>query len=184
MPDYTWYGFNRIEIHRNAPKPSGGVGIFVHSRICENFDIHIIDKSYDGILGIQFVHKTSEYVLVVYSCYLPPENSTRGRDAQGFYSHLLAQIYMNCDSDSIFIAADFNSRIGSLSDIINDIDTIPKRTIIDKSVNQHGHELLDFLNESKCCVLNGRFDSKNDNFTSISRKGKAVVDYMTVLKNV
>ncbi|CAG2243384.1 LRP2 [Mytilus edulis] len=36
-----------------------------------------------------------------------------------------------------------------------------------------------YINEAKFCVLNGRF-ALNDNFTSISRKGKAVVDYICV----
>jgi hypothetical protein len=29
VPGYVWYGFNRPEIHRNAPKASGGVGLLV-----------------------------------------------------------------------------------------------------------------------------------------------------------
>ncbi|VDH98618.1 Hypothetical predicted protein [Mytilus galloprovincialis] len=36
-----------------------------------------------------------------------------------------------------------------------------------------------FLNESKFCVLNGRF-ADGDNYTSISKKGKAVVDFICV----
>lgn len=38
---------------------------------------------------------------------------------------------------------------------------------------------MEFLNETKCCVLNGRFKN-DDNFTSISRKEKAVVDYICI----
>ncbi|WAQ95035.1 hypothetical protein MAR_007506 [Mya arenaria] len=47
-----------------------------------------------------------------------------------------------------------------------------------KSINQHGHTFIEFLNDAKLCVLNGRFTS--DNYTSISTKGNSVVDYLCV----
>ena len=175
---YKWFGFNRPDIHRKAPKPSGGVGIFVKRNMSEQYNVSVIDKSYDGILGLKFEHMDNDSNFIVYACYLPPENSTRGRDAQSFYSHLLAQIYINNDCDSIYVAADFNSRIGSISDIMTDIDEISNRISVDKTVNQHGHEFIDFLNEAKFCVLNGRFNDSE--YTSISRKGRAVVDYICV----
>ena len=121
----------------------------------EEYEIYIVDKSLDGILGVKFVHKSTDYDFIVFACYLPPENLTRGRDAQTFYAHLLSQIYINSESDGIFIAADFNARIGSMSDIIGDFDSIPPRNVLDKSINQHGHDLLEFLNDAKFCVLNG-----------------------------
>ena len=73
---------------------------------------------------------------------------------------------------------DLNFRIGTLNDIFQDIDHIPNRGALDNSVNQHGHELINFLNEANFCVLNGRFPE--DNYTCISRKGKSVVDYICV----
>ena len=89
-------------------------------------------------------------------------------------------MYLQCDCDSMIILGDFNVRIGPMSDTVYDCDSILERTIIDKRINQHGHEFIEFLTESKCCVLNGRCDNCDDNFTSVSRKGKAVVDYICV----
>ncbi|CAC5380632.1 unnamed protein product [Mytilus coruscus] len=66
----------------------------------------------------------------------------------------------------------------------SDFDSIRSRTAIDKTVNQHGKSFLEFLNESKTCVLNGRYDSNKDNFTCISGRGKSVVDYMCVPHDV
>jgi hypothetical protein len=65
-----------------------------------------------------------------------------------------------------------------MSDIIGDFDSIPPRNVLDKSINQHGHDLLEFLNDAKFCVLNGRYH--DNNWTSISRRGRAVVDYICV----
>ena len=67
-----------------------------------------------------------------------------------------------------------------MSDIISDIDGIPRRTAVDKNVNQHGHTLIDFLIDSKVCVLNGRFDNNTDNSTSMSIRGRSVVDFVCV----
>ena len=51
-----------------------------------------MDRSYEGILGVQFVNRVTDTDFIVLSCYLPSENSTRGRDAQSFFAHLLAFI--------------------------------------------------------------------------------------------
>ena len=72
------------------------------------------------------------------------------------------------------------SRIGLLNDSISGRDEIPKRKTIDKTYNQHGHTFVEFLNDSKFCVLNGRECAENDDFTSVSTRGKAVVDYICV----
>ena len=143
---YKWFGFNRPDIHKKAPKPSGGVGIFVKHHVSDQYNVYLTDKSFDGIIWIEFKHMDNDSNFIVNACYLPPENSTRGRDAQ-IYSHLLVQIYINNDCDSIFMAAAiFHSRTWSLSDIMSDIDEISNRISLDKTINQHGHEFIDFLN--------------------------------------
>ena len=43
---------------------------------------------------------------------------------------------------------------------------------------------LEFLNESKFCVLNGRFNELKDNYTSVSRKRKSVVDFICIPQDI
>lgn len=88
------------------------------------------------------------------------------------------------DSDAIFVSGDFNARLGSLSDTSGDFNSIPGRISIDISTNQHGREFCEFLIDSKFCVLNGRFNSAKDIFTSISQKGRATLDYICVPHDV
>ena len=52
--------------------------------------------------------------------------------------------------------------------------------MIDKTANQHVQAFVEFLIETKMCVLNGRFDVDDDSFTSSSSRGRAVVDYICV----
>ena len=136
--------------------------------------------SFEGILCSKFTSKHSDYNFIVFSCYLSPENSVWGRDSDAFFAHILGDIYSNCDCDAIYLCGDFNARIGTSRDI-SDFDVIPERSVLDNFVNQHGHSFVEFLNEAKFCTLNGRFDTNDDNCTSVSSKGSAVVDYMYIL---
>ena len=77
------------------------------------------------------------------------------------------------------IVGDFNARIGNLQDFNDSFDDLKKRTGIDNIKKNHD-PFMNFLSDSKFCVLNGRFDKSKDNYTSISSKGCAVVDYMCV----
>ena len=92
------------------------------------------------------------------------------------FAHILSLLYTHSECDFILLAGDLNSRIGELKDIINDTDSIPFRNVLDKIKSQHGQEMVEFLIELRFCVLNGR--SANDGFTSVSTKGKSVVDYL------
>lgn len=75
------------------------------------------------------------------------------------------------------MCGDVNSRIADLRDYTV-VEDIPLRVALDTVVNKHGETCIEFLKDSKCCVLNGRLNPENDHFTSISVKGKAVVDYI------
>ncbi len=55
---------------------------------------------------------------------------------------------------------------------------IPVRNNIDDIVHGHGEFLIEFLIDSKMCVLNGIFQPEEDNFTCISGRGKSVVDFI------
>ncbi len=61
------------------------------------------------------------------------------------------------------------------------MDLIPERELIDFTRNQYGEKFEEFLISSNCCILNGSngICTLND-FTSISSKGLAVVDYCIV----
>ena len=178
---YKFIGHNRGLLHKQAPKGSGGTGILIKEHLLQMFKVSVVDKSYEGILGISLQHNLSDYVCHVYSCYLPPENSTWGRDSTSFYSHLLSEIYMYCDRvDSIILCGDFNSRIGSSHDYVLEVDDIPPRKSLDTVTNQHGRSLLEFLQEAKFCTLNGRGNPDSDGFTCCTSRGMSVVDYVLI----
>ena len=180
LKNYHWFGHCRKLQNIRAPRAFGGVGIFVKNELFRHYDISPIDNCYDGILGLLFVNRISDAQFIVFSCYLPPEESVWGRDCDSFFSHLLVQVYLYSNVEEFFICGDFNSRIGDLSDCISEVDNLPNRVVIDATKNGHGAAFVDFLHESKMCICNGRISSELCNFTSISPKGRAVVDYIAV----
>ena len=110
-------------------------------------------------------------------CYLPPEESSRRVNPHGFYDTLITQIYQYQDNGNMnFICGDFNGRYGVEDDFIEGVDPVCERHVVDHKRNKFGDLLLDFLINVNYCMLNGRNHTSND-FTSVSTKGLAVVDY-------
>lgn len=180
MADYHWFSNNRNNIHRRARTGSGGCGILVKHSVYQEFDICTVKNDVDGILCVKFSNKFTDYSFVVYSTYLPPEYSTRGRDAVTFFADVIADIYLNSDCDAVVLCGDLNARVGNLIDYVPNIDSIPGRDTLDTVKNSHGDCFIEFLKDGKLCVLNGRVTPENNDFTFISHQGKSVVDYIAV----
>jgi len=179
IPGYTFIGQNRKMLRKTAKAGSGGVGVLFKNSILKQCNIKALNESYDGILWVELQSKLTKDVLNICVCYLPPEGSSRKVDANDFFETLLSQVYSYQGKGKFFICGDFNSRVGELIDFNEGVDDISKRAAVDTKVNQYGALLIDFLISSNCCLLNGRKKCK-DNYTSVSCKGKAVVDYCIV----
>ncbi len=177
LEGYEFFDHSRKSLHVRAPKGSGGVAFFIKTFIVIDYKIDVIDKSYDGIIVLQFTHKKSKYRFAIINVYLPPSNSPWGRNATAFMAHLLSNIYSLSDCDAVYIIGDINSRIGDKMDYVPSIDSIPIRKALDKSVNKHGDVFIDYLLESKMCIINGRICPQNDNYTRVHTTGSSVVDY-------
>ena len=121
--------------------------------------------------------------MTIIGVYLPPENSFHGRDGDVVFNYINALFYQYQDeSDILLLCGDINARIGNVNDVKEDFNvfTIASRLTCDNITNGHGKRFLDFLYDNDICVLNGRFGSESNNFTSTSTRGKAVVDYMVL----
>jgi len=179
IPGYMCFTNNRILRNVRAKRNSGGVCILINEVLNSVYEFNVIDKSHDGILAMKFIRKSDDYNFLVVALYLPPEQTSWGRDATKFYSHVLKIIYEHSSCDNILLAGDVNGKIGDLSDFICEVDgNIRPRNSLDKTINKHGRELIDFLIESKMCVCNGRITTEFDNYTFIHPRGKSVIDYV------
>ena len=179
LEGYRWFGHCRSVRHVKAKRTHGAIGVFIKEALFQTYAISVLDNSFDGIMCLLFQVKISEYCFTVYCCYLPPENSPYGRDSTAFFTHLLSLIYLHSYVDCSFVFGDLNSRIGDKQDAIMVVDDVPRRETIDSVQNKHGESFLDFLIEARMFITNGRVNGR-DEFTSVSARGKSVVDYFAV----
>ena len=177
---YDCFSFPRGERHLRAKKNYGGVCVLIKKTLNQYYDYYVVDKCYDGILVVKFDDKMSGYNFLVVAMYLSPEQSVWGRDANGFFNHLLGIMYQFNECDNIILAGDLNSKIGNMEDYIPEIDNVQPRSILDHSRNKHGQELINFLLESNMCVCNGRITPQFDNYTYVHTRGKSIIDYIIV----
>ena len=81
--------------------------------VFNSFHVRVLDKAYDGILGLELRHKDTDtrhvYVLS------PTRKFSVGTGCGLFFSHLLTQIYRNYGMDSIVLFGDFNARVGKVN---------------------------------------------------------------------
>ena len=113
---YKWIGNNRHNLHVNARKGSGGVGFLIKEILLNKIEILCVDKSIDGVVKLLLHHKLNGYNLILFGCYVPPENSSRGRVSHDIFSYLSTQIYQDItEVDNIVICGDLNARLGNLS---------------------------------------------------------------------
>ncbi len=166
-------------VNRKALRGSGGVGILIHNRLSQHYRHEVLDQSVEGILWVKLTSRmNSEVSIVICSCYLPPIDSSRSVNGEQYFEELLCQCHKYQNEGIILIGGDFNARCAELSEYIEGVDKVPTRSAIDLTVNRYGELLMDFMISTNTCMLNGRIGQNN--FTSVSNKGKAVVDYCIV----
>ncbi len=117
---------------------------------------------------------------MVFCLYLPPAESIRGGDAIESFAYVLSELYFYAKCKITFVCGDVNVRLGNMNDTMPDIDGISPRFFVDTVKISHGECFMDFLTDSKLCVLNGRVTPTLDDYTFISHLGKYVVDYIAV----
>ena len=175
---YSFFTKHRTEISKKAKVGSGGVAVLVNDKILQQFKVIEIVDTYESILAIKLQHKVCETTLAVVCGYLPPEHTRHGSDPESFFEALTQIVYMFEECDRVYVGGDFNSRIGEKQDYIIEIDDVPARIALDKVSNPHGECFLNFLKDTSYAVINSRITPIYDNFTSISAKGTATVDYL------
>ena len=87
--------------------------ICINRKLLNYYNVEVIDREMDGIIGIKCLHKIVDLTFAVYCYYLPPEDSPWGRDSDAFFGHLLAQMYLNSHLDHLFVCGDVNAKLGT-----------------------------------------------------------------------
>ena len=94
---------NRMEHHVRTRRGFGGVAFLIKTTIFEDYEVIVLDKEYDGICVLKLTNKYTNYTILIFGLYLPPENSPWGRDGLSFFAHVLSCIYQYTDVDAIYV---------------------------------------------------------------------------------
>ncbi len=150
----------------------------VRNKIMNKYHVTRADHDFDGIIALKLQNKQTKFNVLLIGAYLPPETSVYGDDPDRFFQELVSLIYENTHMDAVFLMGDYNARVGSKKDVIDEIDSVPERIVLDTQSNDHGTSLINFLLQANACIVNGRINPLRDSYTSVSHRGKAVVDYV------
>lgn len=151
------YTNNRQNQSNKALKGSGGIATLVKYDLFKSFNVSIIYQE-EGVLGMKLEDKLSNYSILLYNVYIPPESSTWGRDISTLFNNLISEVFVNIETECIVMCGDFNARTGGEMDYIQNIELITECECLDEHKNGHGEELICFLRDVEFCMLNGRFD--------------------------
>jgi exonuclease III len=186
----------------NRGRSKGGIVITMKKDIRKGVKIVEVFESNIVILKLDRAHFNLLKDLFIYAIYIPPIDSLN-RNCDKFYMWEILDDYISKYSGlgDTLIIGDFNSRIGSLQDILepnpvwddknnfNFVDSrnlnINPRVSRDSVTNQYGRKLIDLCKHDNLLILNGRtLGDLQGEFTSFHYNGSSVIDYCIVNINL
>ena len=188
-PGYCCWHFARATRHQNAKRNSGGFLVMVKEKLAKL--INVSQKS-DNVVWVTLRARGNAQCHAGF-VYIPPMSSSLNVDECPF-KILQREIIERRATGSIFLAGDFNSRTGNLTDKSDAIDferhphIMKTRVNDDQSVNTYGKRLLELVRNNNMVIFNGRTcfsnGTINSHFTCFRYNGASVVDYVIADKDI
>ena len=202
IPGFKYYDFPRKYIHPHAPKPSGGIGIFVKQCLIEGVKIYSTDECivWVNLKGSSFGWDRDKLICCAY--FSPIDSSYLHSTIVNtdYFNILQEQIAEHNDQGDIFICGDLNARTGQLQDsernimgrdgdledILYNMDAnateteLGRKSSQDVTVNSYGRCLIDLCKVTGFRIMNGRLhnDKNIGEFTYESYLGKSTIDLL------
>jgi exonuclease III len=196
--DVSIPGFSSIHYCRQrrgkCQKSSGGISIFIKEYLRKK--VKFLPENDSDVAWFK-VSPTSHETLFIGCVYVPPYNSSFGRDhCDLIWNKLEGQIQHYSNKGNIILCGDFNARTGQLADYItNDFnnqcplptcyssDSLHRRQSMDTVIQKAGRKLANICVENSLYILNGRtIGDLQGNYTCITTHGASVVDYFVCSK--
>ena len=177
-------------------KSSGGISVIMKKELREV--TKCLPQSNSDIVWL--CTKTSTGPLYIGSVYIPPENSTYGRDhTANIWDRLQTDLEQLTTRGDVLVCGDFNARTGTVTDYIaHDSDSnhypLPdnynceltsKRTSMDNTVNKYGRKLASICLDNNMHILNGRtLGDLRGKYTCHTAQGSSIVDYFLCSQHI
>ena len=187
-PGYCCWHFARVARHKNAKRNSGGFLVMLKEKLAK---LSHVSKKSDDVVWVTLRARGNAQCHAGF-VYIPPMSSSLNVDECPF-EILPSEIIERRATGSIFLAGDFNSRTGNLTDISDTIDferyphIMKTRVNDDQSVTTYGKRLLELVRNNNMVIFNGRtcFSNGiiNSHFTCFRCNWASVVDYVIADKD-
>ena len=164
-----FYSFSKCRktVSKNSRRSSGGITIFVKSTLRKG--TKFLDKESSEEFVWYKMDKTFfklKHDIFICTVYIPPQNSSReSRLNIDRFEKLQNNIYKFANKGSIILCGDFNARIGTVEDFIDNKHleddifapfSFDPRLSQDHQVNAYGKSLIDLCIGNNLITLNGR----------------------------
>ena len=202
FPDYEVFLSKRKTLN------GGGISVFVRKIFKQS--ISKIDIQLDECIVLHVKHEFTGFDKDLICCfpYIPHEyslvfdqNNSKGMER---FINLFNSLSLRFGEVYWLIGGDLNARTGTLKDIIqiNNLDVYvnalnganllfnynvctDRKSRDPNFINSYGRQLIEFLKCNGLCIVNGRTPGDNvGNITCIANKGKSVVDYCIISRNI
>ena len=163
-PAYTSYG-------QNAERPKRLQAVSLHFvKASQRSTVKILLQSNSDIVWV-VIPNSCDRDTYIGSVYIPPENSSFGRDhTRDVWDSLERDIKCFSVRGNVIVYGDFNAQTGTLPDyiIMDNVnnqyplplnysqDQINGRCPMDKSAQKNGRRLTNICIDNSVCILNGR----------------------------
>ena len=100
------------------------------------------------------------------------------------YFENVKQHMINYKMKNVVIIGDLNGRMGTLNDNIQ-LNLVPRKSD-DTMINGQGKEIIDFCNETRLIIANGRLEKGSCTYFTLHREEikKSVIDYMIISQEI
>lgn len=182
-----------------AWKASGGISVLIKEELRQH--VRCLPKSNSDLVWLEFKADNDENdTLYIASTYIPPENSSYGRDHTGaIWDRLQSDVDYYATRGKIIVCGDLNARTGSLEDFITmdrvsnhyhlppdyTYDNARKRISMDKTVTKYGKHFVEMCLNNRMTILNGRtLGDLEGKYTCHTPQGSSVVDYLACSQSI
>ena len=163
-----------------------GVSVYIKDNL-DNLEFKNVVNEKGTLIITKITSKKYEYLRDIYliACYRSNrESKYKDKD---FYQNIKNHI-LDHKMENIIILGDLNGRIGTEND--NKKYGLPKRKSEDKTINNYGHDIITFCNETNLIIANGRFENSDClgkcTFHCIQNGvvKKSMIDYLIISESI
>ena len=130
----------------------GGVGVLIVDDTLYRYTVEVIDFDVEDVMWVKMCSTQDEETgLLIAVCYIPPEASSSGRNAEEKMQLLSEQVEKSTPLGPLIVCGDFNARCGDVQAGV----VVTNCCTVDPGKNHQEEALNDLVRSTGLCIVNG-----------------------------